>query len=460
MENSKIIAKLIEIERKEEKKYIERTKRSREIWEKARKVLPGGVTYAIRFFDPYPVYIEKAKGTKLWDVDGNEYIDFWEGHGTHLLGHLPEIVVNAVIDALKVKGSHLGFENPYAVEYAEMLTKILPSVEMIRFSNSATEANMYATRLARAHTKKKYIIKIEGGWHGGVDSLHKATSSPPFDKPDSAGIPDDFLKYTIAVPYNDEEAMEKALRENEVAAVLIEPVLGGGGCIGPEGEYLKKVRELTWKYDSLLIFDETITGFRLMPGGAQEYFGIKSDLVVYGKAIGGGMPGAGAIGGKAEIMERMDHLKYPEKEKRSFHGGTFVGNPVVMSAGKAFIEYLSNHREIYERANNIWGSLRMRAEKLCNDYNIECYASGVGTMTGIHFTKKRPKNAGEAFDLRWSNGKAERVLNLMARNRGVLYIGENSAHLLPALVHDEKELDLFVEIMEAMFQNIKNTFDF
>jgi glutamate-1-semialdehyde 2,1-aminomutase len=456
MKDKHFISKLEEIEKTEEKIYEEKTAKSRELWERAKKVFPGGVTYAIRFFKPYPVYISRAKGTRIWDVDGNEYIDFWEGHGTHLLGHLPDVVVNAVSEAIKERGTHLGFENPYAVEYAEFLIKMLPNIGMIRFSNSATEANMYATRLARTYTKRKYIVKMEGGWHGGVDSLHKATSSPPFDRPESAGIPEEFLKYTIAVPYNDVDSLEEVLRKEETAAVLIEPVLGGGGCIGPEGNYLKEVRKLTEEYGALLIFDETITGFRLMPGGAQEFFGVKSDLTVYGKAIGGGVPGAGAIGGKSEIMEMMDHLKYPEREKRSFHGGTFVGNPIVMSAGKALVEYLYQHRELYEKANSMWEELRRRAEKLCNAYEVDCYATGAGTMTGIHFTTRRPKNSREVYELKWSGGKAERTFNLISRNRGILFLGENEAHLLPALVHEKDELNLLLNSLELMLTKIRS----
>jgi len=454
MEEDRVLSKLEEMERREEKKYVERTRGSWELWERARKVLPGGVTYAIRYLTPHPIFIRRGKGTKVWDVDGNEYTDFWEGHGTHLLGHLPQVVVDAVEEALRDRGSHLGYENPYAVEYAELLSKVLPGVEMLRFSNSATEANMYAVRLARAYTKKKVVVKMEGGWHGGVDSLHVATSSPPFSKPDSAGIPEEFLKYTIAVPYNDPEALERVLKRSEAAAVLIEPVIGGGGCIGPEAGYLKEVRDLTFRYGALLIFDETITGFRLMPGGGQEYFGIEADLNVYGKAIGGGMPGAGGIGGKAEIMELMDHIKHPERDKRSFHGGTFVGNPIVMSAGMAFIGYLSSHREIYENANAAWRELRERLERLCLSYGVECYSTGEGTMTGVHFTHRKPKNTGEAYELRWSRGKAERALNLMARNSGVLYLGESMAHLLPALIHSREELESFSNVLEKMLSEI------
>ena len=273
--------------------YIEMTKKSKELFERAKRVLPGGVVYAVRYFNPYPIYVTHAKGSKIWDVDGNEYDDYWMGHGANILGHSPDFVVEKVYEVSK-RGTHLGFENVYAVEFAELLTKIIPNVEMIRFTNSGTEANMYALRLARAYTKRRYVIKIEGGWHGGLDQLHTAVT-PPFQGPESAGLPEEFIKYTIAVPYNDLDAMENALKKYDVAAIIMEPVPGAGGCIEPIDGYLRGVRKLADTYGALLIFDEVITGFRLALGGAQEYFNVNADIVTLGKIIGGGYPGAGAL---------------------------------------------------------------------------------------------------------------------------------------------------------------------
>jgi len=265
--------------------YVERTRRSKELFERARRVFPGGVTYTLRFFEPHPLYITRAKGSRVWDADGNEYVDFWMGHGAHVLGHAPDFIVEAVNEVAK-KGTHLGFENPYAVEYAEFLTRVLPGVEMLRFTMSGTEANMYALRLARAYTKRSYVVKVEGGWHGGYDALH--TYVKLSGGPESAGLPEDYLKYTIAIPFNNLSAAEAALKRHPVAAVVVEPVLGGGGCIPPEEGYLRGLRQLADEHGALLIFDEVITGFRLALGGGQELFNVKADIVVYGKAIGGG----------------------------------------------------------------------------------------------------------------------------------------------------------------------------
>jgi glutamate-1-semialdehyde 2,1-aminomutase len=342
-------------------------------------------------------------------------------------------------------GTHLGYENPYAVEYAELLTKVVPGLESLRFANSGTEANMYVARLARAYTKRKYIVKVEGGWHGGYDILHTAVS-PPFIGPESAGLPEELTKYTVAVPYNDVESLEEALRKYPVASVIVEPVLGAGGCIEPLGSYLKELRELTYRYGSLLVFDEVITGFRLAPGGGQEFFGVKADLVVLGKVVGGGFAGAGAFGGSSEIMELLDHLKYPDPRSRSFHGGTFVGNPVNMIAGYTLVKHLHENRSLYERANSLWAELRRAVDRVCEEFGRVCWTTGAGTMTGVHFTRVRPRNAREVYELRWGR-HVEHVYHLYSRLNGVLYLSEKLVHLLPSLVHSKEEVDLFAEVL-------------
>lgn len=426
--------------------YLGKTSRSREMFLKASRYFPGGVTYAIRFMHPYPIYIEKALGTKVWDVDGNEYIDFWMGHGAHILGHAPEVVVDAISEVIK-KGTHLGYENRYAVEYAEFLTKIVPGLEIIRFTNSGTEANMYALRLARAYTKRKYVLKIEGGWHGGYDALHTAVTSP-YIGPESAGLPEEYTSLTLSVPFNNVEALENILKKFSIAAIVVEPVLGAGGCIEPDDGYLKELRRLSYEYGALLIFDEVITGFRLSLGGAQEYFGVKADIVVFGKAIGGGFPGAGAFGGRSEVMELLDHLKYLEPRKRPFHGGTFVGNPVNMVAGYSLIKYLYEHRYLYEKANSLWSIFKNDVEKICQEYRIPCSCTGVGTILCIHFTKIRPRNAREAQEYRWSR-TIEKVFHLYARVNNILYLPEYQVHLLPSLIHTVDDSKQFLKIFDS-----------
>ncbi|MEM1683710.1 MAG: aspartate aminotransferase family protein [Ignisphaera sp.] len=432
-------------------RYVEKTRRSREMFERALRIFPGGVTYHIRYLEPYPIYVSRAKGSIVWDVDGNEYDDYWMGHGAHILGHSPDFVVEAV-NKISREGTHFGFENIYAIEYAELLTKVVPNIEMIRFCNSGTEANMYAVRLARAYTKKRYIVKIEGGWHGSLDQLHVALT-PPFTEPESLGIPNDFVKYTVAVPYNDIENLEKVAKRFDVAAIVIEPVPGAGGCIEPEKNYLKEVRRIADAYGALLIFDEVITGFRLSLGGAQEYFNVKADIVVFGKIIGGGYPGAGAFAGKREYMELLNHIKYPSPRQRVFHGGTFVGNPITMIAGYTTIDYLARNRSLYEVFNNRWWYVAKKMDKICEEYNRICWITSTGSMIGIHFTSKKPRNIAEAYMNRWSE-KVYKALHLFMVTNNIVYLSEKMPHLLPSMAHSETQISRFIEMLEQFLSII------
>lgn len=442
------ISKIIEEVGKE---YSARTQNSRRLFDRAYRVLPGGATYHTRLFSLYPIYVKRAKGTRVWDVDDNEYIDLWMGHGTHILGHLPDIVVEAVRNAHSI-GTHLGFENPYAIEFAELLSRVVPGVEMVRFTNSGTESNMYALRLARAYAKRNYVIKIEGGWHGGYDGLHVAVS-PPFKGPESAGLPEDFIKYTFAVPYNDLEAVEEAHKKYNPAAVIVEPVIGAGGCIAPSKDYLRGLREISDRYGSLLIFDEVITGFRLAPGGAQEYFGVRADIVTMGKIMGGGYAGAGAFGGRADVMELLDHIKHPNPRERSFHGGTFTGNVISMIAGKTIVEYLSRRRDLYEGANALWDGAIEKADRICESYDRLCWSTGTATLLGIHFTASRPKNVREAYELR-IHKNIEAAFHLYSRNRGIIFMSEKMPHILASLVHERREAEAFLEALESFLAEL------
>ncbi len=434
-----------------EKKYLSMTPKSRELFERARRVLPGGVVYITRFMEPYPIYVSSAKGSKVIDVDGNEYDDYWMGHGTHILGHSPSFVIEAV-NKISVNGTHLGFENPYAIEYAELLTKIIPSIEMVRFCNSGTEANMYAIRLARAYTKRRYIVKIEGGWHGGLDQLHIAVS-PPFTGPESAGLLDDFIRYTISVPFNDLDSMERVLKNYDVAAIIMEPVPGAGGCIEPLNGYLKGVRDLANRYGALLIFDEVITGFRLALGGAQEYFSVYPDITVLGKIVGGGYPGAGAFGGRKEYMELLDHIKYPDPRARSFHGGTFTGNLITITAGYTMVKYLYENRHLYEKFNNMWKEVARRLDRICEESNRICWITNVGSMIGIHFTSQKPRNIGEAYRLRLSS-EVYKALHLYMRINRILYLSEKMPHLMPSMIHTEEQANRLVDIFRGFIEDI------
>jgi glutamate-1-semialdehyde 2,1-aminomutase len=260
---------------------------------------------------------------------------------------------------------------------------------MVRFTNSGTEANMYATRLARSYTGKSRIAKFEGGWHGGYDALHIGVKCP-FDMPESAGLTPGALQDTTLLPFNDLEGVKERLRNQEVASILVEPVLGAGGGVPADKEFLKGLREFCDDKGILLIFDEVITGFRLAPGGAQEYFGVKPDITVLGKILGGGFP-VGAFCGRKEIMERVDSLAY-RRPHYSFHGGTFTGHPVTMVAGFATLKTLENGKLI-AKLNKLGDRIRRCLSEIFVDNGINVQVIGVGSIFNVHFTKETVRDA-------------------------------------------------------------------
>lgn len=417
--------------------YVSKTPKSKALYERAKKVLPAGVSYGIRFFEPYPFYTAKAKGSKLYDVDGNEYIDFWLGHTALILGHSPKPVVEAVKKQLE-NGTHYGTCHELEIALAEQVAKMVPNVEMVRFTNSGTEANMYAVRLARAYTKKRKIAKFEGGWHGGYDALHVGVKYP-FDIPESAGLTNGATQDTTLLPFNDSEGVRKKLQaEKEVAAVIIEPVLGAGGGIPAEKEFLKELREICDERDILLIFDEVITGFRLAPGGAQQFFGVKSDITVFGKILGGGFP-IGAFCGKKEIMEKLDTRVY-ERPHYAFHGGTFTANPIAMTAGLATLKILEDGKMIRD-LNTLGEKIRKELKTIFEKSDIDAQVTGTSSIFNVHFTKEEVKDAKTAF-----NADRKRLLeyNLELIANGIFFLPTHNGTLSTA--HTKKDIEkLFTE---------------
>ncbi len=418
--------------------YVSRTSKSRALIERAKKVLPAGVSYSIRFFEPYPFYTARASGSKLYDVDGNEYIDFWLGHTALILGHSPPAIVKAVQEQL-VKGTHYGTPHELEIALAEQVVKMIPSAEMMRFTNSGTEANMYAVRLARAYTGRNKIAKFEGGWHGGYDALQKAVK-PPYDLPESAGLTQGALQDTLILPFNNLEGVKERLKgiEDQVAGIIIEPVLGAGGTIPAEKEFLKGLREFCDQHGILLIFDEVITGFRLAPGGGQQYFGVKPDITVLGKILGGGFP-VGAFCGPAEIMERVDHMRY-QRPQASFHGGTFTANPITMTAGLTTLKILEDGRLIKE-LNKLGDKIRAELTDIFEGMGVDVQVTGTGSLFGVHFTKEEVKEPGAAF-----RADRQRLVeyNLKLIANGVFFLPTHSGCLCTA--HTKADIEkLFFE---------------
>jgi len=419
--------------------YVLRTPKSKSLYERAKKVLPAGVSYGIRHFEPYPFYTSKAKGSKLYDVDGNEYIDFWLGHTALILGHSHPTIMEAVEKQLR-NGTHYGTPHELEIKLAEQVAEMVPSCEMMRFTNSGTEANMYATRLARTFTGKEKIAKFEGGWHGGYDALDVGVKYP-FDIPESAGLTKGSLQDTVLLPFNNLEGVKAKLKNQQVASIIIEPVLGSGGGVPVENEFLKGLRELCDEKDILLIFDEVITGFRLAPGGAQEYYGVTPDLTVLGKILGGGFP-IGAFCGSRKIMERLDSLAY-KRPYYSFHGGTFAANPITMTAGLATLKALEDGRLI-DRLNMLGEKTRKSLSSVFESHDIGARVTGVGSIFNVHFTREHVKDAVAAFKA--DKGKILKYdLRLIAN--GVFFLPGHNGALCTA--HSETD-------MEKLFSETEN----
>ena len=356
------------------------TERSRRLFDEAMKVLPGGVSSPVRAIKPYPFYTKKANGSKITDIDGNEYIDYVMGYGPLLLGHNHQAIKEAVIRQLS-DGWLFGTPTELEVKLARELIDLYSSIEMVRFVSTGTEATMGALRAARGFTRKNKFIKIEGGFHGAHDAaLVKAGSgATTLGTPDSAGVPADFTKNTLQVPYNDIEAMTEAIEayKDDVAAVIIEPVLGNIGPILPKKGYLEDVRKVTDENDVVLIFDEVITGFRLAMGGAQEYYGITPDMTTLGKILGGGFH-IGVIGGKKEIMENISPAG------PVYQAGTFNGSPVSMTAGLAIISTLKKEK-VHEKVNKKGDSMRKALTDVVSDLGLDYSVSGVSSMFKVFF---------------------------------------------------------------------------
>ena len=359
------------------------------LWQRAQKRLVGGVNSPVRAFRGVggePFFVNKAQGSKIWDVDGREYIDFVGTWGPAILGHAPQVVIDAVTETAK-HGTSFGIPNPLEVEMAETICRLVPSVEKVRMTNSGTEAVMSAIRLARGVTGRDRIVKFEGCYHGHVDSLlvKAGSGALTLGYPDSAGIPASLAALTSNIPFNDPESLKAVFREkgSEIACVILEPVPANAGLYLPEPGFLEIIQSLCREHGALLIFDEVMTGFRLAPGGAQEVFGITPDLTTMGKVIGGGLP-VGAFGGRADLMDHLAPLG------PVYQAGTLSGNPLALAAGLAQLKEM-------ERING-WALLEQLGAQMEN------------SMRAI--TKGKPltfKHIGSMFCLYFTNGP---VLNL------------------------------------------------
>jgi glutamate-1-semialdehyde 2,1-aminomutase len=353
---------------------------------RAEKLIPGGVNSPVRAFKAVGCeapFINRGEGSRIWDADGNQYIDYVGSWGPLILGHAEANVVEAILSAA-VNGTSFGASTPSEAELAELVIGAFPSVQKIRFVSSGTEATMSAIRLARAYTKRKYIVKFEGCYHGHADSLLVKAGSgvATLGIPGSAGVLDEVSQFTIALPFNDAEVLEQAFSKyrHQIAAVIVEPVVGNMGCVPASGGYLATLRTITERENSVLIFDEVMTGFRVAYGGAQELYGIRPDLTTFGKIIGGGLP-VGAYGGGDEVMSLVAPLG------PMYQAGTLSGNPLAMAAGIAQLKLLQEKKgEIYPKLESLGAKVVEGVAAVAKDAGVPICFNRVGSMFTWFFT--------------------------------------------------------------------------
>lgn len=398
-------------------KYAEVRPNSLKLHKMACKYLPGGDTRTATFFMPFPNFIERGEGAYMYDADGFKLLDFQNNYTSLIHGHAHPPTVEAVREQIALGSAYTApFEKQ--IELARLLTERFPSLDLVRFTNSGTEANMHALRIARAYTGKAKIIKTEGGYHGTTD-VFEASVDPNIKKagtldqikviPESRGVSANALKDVLVTPFNDIERTRKMIEEHhrEVACIIIEPIMGSAGQITPDLEYLRFLREITSAYNIVLIFDEVVTG-RLSTGGAQQYYGVTPDLTTLGKVIGGGTP-VGAFGGKREIMEMYD-----PRQKKMYHSGTFNGNAVTMAAGLATMKAYDEQAVTY--VNELGGLFREGAQRIFAGLGLDMRISGAGSIYNILFTNKEVRNY---RDVAAAHEELNKILYLDLLTRGV-----------------------------------------
>lgn len=361
---------------------------SQELFEESKKIIPGGVSSPVRAFKPYPFFVAKGEGSHIYDVDGNSYVDHCLAYGPLILGHADKTVVSDLTNQLTM-GTAYGAPTENEIKLSREVINRIPSAEMVRFTNSGTEATMSAIRVARGFTKRDKIVKFEGAYHGAHDYCLVKGGSGAACLPDSLGIPVDTTKNTLTVPFNDEEALTELIeKEGEnIACIIMEVVMGNIGCVEPKDGYLEFLRKITEENGIVLIFDEVITGFRLATGGAQEYYGVTPDMTTLGKIVGGGLP-MGAFCGKKEIME----LVAPNGPV--YQAGTFSGNPISVQAGLSTLKQLN--KDFYTSLNKKGEFLRSNIRDIVDDLSLDISPVGLGSMFQIYFNPNEVTNYAEA----------------------------------------------------------------
>jgi len=424
--------------------------KSRTLFEHAVKVIPGGVNSPVRACKSVgcdPLFIDRADGCMIWDADGNSYIDYVGSWGPMILGHRHPSVLKAIASTTK-RGTSFGAPTDLEIELAEMVVSAIPSIEMVRFVNSGTEATMSAIRLARGATGRDLIIKFDGCYHGHADTLLVEAGSgvATLGIPGSPGVPGCFAEKTLSLPYNDIAQISRAMKEkgSDVACVIVEPVAGNMGLVPPAQGFLEALRELTHAAGSILIFDEVITGFRVAHGGAQERYNIMPDITTLGKIIGGGMP-VGAYGGSREIMSRI------APEGPVYQAGTLSGNPLAMSAGIAMLKELKQpgfYERLNQRAESLEQGLRAAIEKT----GISAQVDRVASILGLFFTRQPVQNIEDA---KTSDLEMFSTYYAGMREIGVYIAPSQFESMFVSAAHEKEHIEKTIDAVEKVFRNLK-----
>ena len=436
------------------KRYLELTPRSHSIWEEAKQYMPGGDTRNSIFWAPYPIYIDRGQGCHVQDVDRVDRLDFIGNMTTSILGGAYPPVVKAM-EEQAARGLVYNAPNEHQVRLAKLLCQRVPSVEMVRFTNSGTEATLNAIRAARALTGRTKVAKCEGGYHGTHDVVSVSIRNDPalageperpIPVPSVGGLPTDITDQVVVIPFNVTSAALQLLEENaeELAAVIVEPVLGGSGMVAGDLEYLTMLRDYTQNTGTVLIFDEVIS-FRVAPGGAQEHYCVTPDMTAFGKVIGGGLP-VGAFGGRRDLMELFDPTNGPAVG----HSGTFNGNPMTMLTGSITLEHLTP--DLYRRLDILTERLRQGVREVCAELEVPVQVTGLGSLFGIHFVD-RPVRTWR--DVASGNMELRRRVFWGFMNEGILFtpnlIGCTSSPM------GEEEVDTFVRAFARVLERNQRT---
>ncbi|MDP8921656.1 MAG: aminotransferase class III-fold pyridoxal phosphate-dependent enzyme [Chloroflexota bacterium] len=414
-----------------DEEMYERMAGSAALYERATKTFPSGVTHDSRYATPFPIYVTRARGSRKWDVDGNEYVDYFGGHGALLLGHCHPAVTEAVVEQAQ-KGSHYGASHELEVRWGELVNEIVPSSEAVKFTSSGTEATMMAMRLARAFTGRDRIVKVQGHFHGWHDYAAVAML-PPWDVPISVGIPKAVQDTVTGIPDKDVAALDRECAKGDVAGVII-------WCNGLDETWAKQVIETAHKHGTLVIFDEVVTGFRYAPGGAQEWFGVTPDLTTLAKILAGGYPG-GAVCGRADIVQLFDFHddNQSQRFKRIAHPGTYNANPVSAAAGVACLEIVRDP-SVQDRAAATADKIRAGFREVLRRRGVEGSADGWRSMIPVAIT---PKVGAREFGLKF---------------RAAMQLGgvdPSGTQLIVSAVHDDEDVERTVAAFDATVERLQ-----